>query len=353
MHVSFVDCAGSGLGVAIGLVELGHRVDYVGPEPWPDQAIGEVDRVTGELIVHFFGRRALAPDLDAELLVLQDGVADWLHALTHRDYVDSRHDPGHPMRPTCNPLIYPIRLAHWVEWCERASRTCVVDCSDRSAPREPALSMLPRVSLLTRELPRAEASAWRPLPFLYNPVLLWFEKLRPRREWRQALPTPPEHDWVFCGTVDHPRYGNDRRRRIAEVRARWPRLFGRVATHVSFLDVLALLQSSRLCLDLPGAGELCFRLHESLALGVPVLRPWPYSIAMAAGVESAIVDDADAREIPSPEAVRAIYERSYAPHVAAAVLLAAAPAHLPAAQPSLRDSEAPAYSPRAASTPIA
>ncbi|MEO6595262.1 MAG: hypothetical protein ABIP94_10965 [Planctomycetota bacterium] len=149
----------------------------------------------------------------------------------------------------------------------------MIDMSDKGAPREIGFEALPNATLFARECAVGDAGPWRPFPFLYNHVLLWLEHLRPAYEW--FVPANQRRfvsDWAFCGTIEHPRYGDRRRLALVQAVQRWSQLRGAIATQIPFVDVLRMLQATQFGLDLPGAGELCFRLHESLALGTPVLR---------------------------------------------------------------------------------
>jgi hypothetical protein len=194
----------------------------------------------------------------------------------------------------------------------------VLDASDQRHTRARAFEQLPHAVLLAREVTRGENGRWRPFPYLYNNVLLWLERQRPAREWwvpekaRQR-----QWDWAFCGTLDHPRYGERRRRALAEVAERWPGLRSAVRTSVSFVEVLEVLQGARMGLDLPGTGDLCFRLHECLALGTPVLRPDPAAIEMAPGLAPVLAPDPAELTGLTADEVREIYAQYYAPAAAA------------------------------------
>jgi hypothetical protein len=325
VRISLLDHSGCGLGLAIGLVQLGHRVRYIGQEPWPGDTHGEIDEMQRQLLARFCGGGAAAPDPADDLLVIMSSFADELQALHAGRYTGERVALDAPLRRSLNPLVYPVRLQQWFELAMAARQVVAIDCSDTRLLRETGFEQLRHCTTLAREVGCAEATAWRPLPFLYNPVLLWLEMLRPEREWLlPAAERRAQWDWAFCGTLQHARYGDRRARLVAELQQRWPALRGVVSTTAPFASVLKVLHSVRCGLDLPGEGELCFRLHEYLALGVPVLRPWPFGIAMPAGVERAIVTDPAALGELDLQAVRAIYQQSYAPRVAAETMLAAA-----------------------------
>ncbi len=109
---------------------------------------------------------------------------------------------------------------------------------------------------------------------------------------------------------------------LSELPGKWPQLQGTVQAGASFLEVLRTLQSVRFGIDLPGIGELCFRLHECLALGTKVVRPTPGQIAVPRGLEAVVVrDPAELRDY-QPDTVRAVYKALYSPRAAAAWFLA-------------------------------
>lgn len=321
-----LDPAGTGLGVALGLVELGHRVEYTPAEDWPDATGDWVAPMTAELVRRCLGGPVPAGPRAADLLVLWDGFADGLEALARRLHLHAPYDPARPLRRSINPLAYPGRLACHLAAMQAADRVVVVDCSDSSGPREIAFERRADAVLLAREVPVVEAGGpWRPFPFLYHPVLLWLEWLQPRQGWLlPAARRTHRYDWVFCGSVHHPRYGDRRQRLLAEVAARWPGRSGLVPPPTTPFDqVLALLQSAGSCLDLPGAGEICYRMHEALCLDVPLLRPWHFTVAVDPVVAEACLREPP-RRAPEPGRNRELYLTRYAPRIAASRLLQAA-----------------------------
>ena len=322
MGISLIDPSGNALGLALGLRALGHDVRIT---------IGLGDRFREELVEQVLGGRTVMPDPRAELLVVVDNFADIRWALENDRQLDAPMDPDDPLGPTINPLIYPLRLRRYLDLAAGAQRVVWIDTSDRQAPRERMLAAVPGVQL-AREVPVVGADPeWQPFPFLYHPNVLWMEHLRARGLWSvTAVSRPRLLDWVFCGLVDDGRYQGRRRALLQDVIARWPAVRGVVPPLGPFRDVLRWLQCSRLMLDLPGCGEICFRLHEALALGVPILRPWPWTVAMADGLEAVRVTDPTQATVPDHDQVLEIYERCYAPRAAARCVLAAlqpVPAH--------------------------
>lgn len=317
------DPTGCGLPLAIGLCELGHRVTWRGPQRAAGGGPDTTPPLCRELIARFFGAPAatVAPADECDLYVAVDTFADILTTLGRGLDTGAPMDLTDPFVPTQNPLVYPGRLRRWLDLAARAQQLAVVDLSDAAAPREVAFEMLPGATLLAREaLP---GGPWRPFPFLYNQVLLAIEHLCAERDW--WIPSAARRtnaDWTFCGTIDHPRYGGRRAAALAHAVRRWPSLRGHVAVAAPFAEVVGLLQATRFCLDLPGAGELCFRVHEALALGTPLLRLEPNPLPLAPGVRSLLTCEPGA-PMPDAETVRACYREHLAPRAAAAALLAA------------------------------
>jgi hypothetical protein len=317
------DPTGSGLGLAIGLVELGHAVTYRGTRGGGGSADAPTARLQRDLVRRCFGAGDANEHADGDLLVAVDTFADFLHALENGIGAGAPMDPHDAFAATHNPLVYPERLRRWLDLASRAPRLCVVDLSDAGAPREVAFEALPQATLLFREQ-SARGGPWQPFPYLYNNVLLAVEHLHAEHEWwRPSARRSASVDWTFCGTLHHPRYGDRRLRALATANRRWPTLRGHVAIGAPFVEVLHLLQSTRYCLDLPGAGELCFRLHEALALGTPLLRLGPGRVELPAGLAGVVTCDPERLAPADAETVRDVYRGHYAPRAAAAALLRA------------------------------
>ncbi|MEM7205538.1 MAG: hypothetical protein AAF628_35100 [Planctomycetota bacterium] len=324
MRVAVVDPSSVGLGLALGLIELGHKVAYTPGVRPAGVAPGPADGFVDQLVERVLGGARRLPDPSADLLVFVDAWSGGLQALERREQHGAPFDPNEALLATVNPAMYPHRLRSCLELLGSAPRVAVIDVSDQNGPREPVFEGLAGVTLLAREVRLADAgSPWSPWPYLYNPAMLWLEWLCPRANWfiprgRRSI----DLDWVFCGVVDHPRYGGRRRARLAEIRQRFPAARSRVPPlTTSFTDVVRLLQASAAGLDLPGTGEICFRLHEALALDVPMLRPWPFTVHLPAGLSDAFVAAPGRATQMPPGAVRALYEAYYAPACAAQSLL--------------------------------
>ncbi|MBL9077609.1 MAG: hypothetical protein JNL08_08905 [Planctomycetes bacterium] len=323
MRIVALDPSGCGLGLCIGLADLGHDVTYHGL--WNGQPTdGFGTDLCRRFAGHRFGTRRSDADLAAridgcDVLLGVDVFADYLHALTHAIDTAAPMDAADPFAPTRNPLVYPARLARWLDLAARAPRFAVVDASDAAGPREEAFAALPHAVCFARERTTPDP-AWRPFPFLYNNVLLAVEHLVAERDWLLPRSSATDHDWLFCGTLRHPRYGDRRLRGIATAHRRWPQLRGHVVVDAPFVEVLNRMQRTRHCLDLPGAGELCFRLHEALATGTPLLRLAPGAVALPTGLADVVVQTPLAAPI-DPELVRTRYREHYAPRAAAATLL--------------------------------
>lgn len=326
MYVSILDLNGFLLGVALGLRELGHRVAYhSGDEGLA--ADHTVTRMRRDLVAQL-GPQPGGPDPDADLLVVCDAFADQLHAAAAGLHDAAPFDPAHPLRPSLHPDVRGARAAVLGELLARArGAAVVVDGSDACALRPTAFDAIPGLVCLAREVEAdAAPGGWLPFPFLYHPVVLWMEYLRPRSEWFVPLPARLRRwDWVFCGTLSHSRYGGRRAAAVRAMERRFPRARGLVMPEGCTYDrVLAALQSTGSGLDLPGAGELCFRLHEYLALAVPIVRLEPFTHVVPEGLQRLLRATPDPRDLPSPEEVLATYAECYAPRFAARMLLGSA-----------------------------
>jgi hypothetical protein len=322
VRIEVVDPSGYGLGLAIGLAQLGHEVAHRGRSSWA-AATDDVARCSRDLQRHFC--LPASDDGTADLVVLVDVFADALHQLTHGIGIRGHDAAGDPLADTTLPLGYPDRLDWYLRCAAAAEHVVVVDASDHREQREVAFAALPHTTLLARECAPTGDGPWRPFPFLWNHVLLWLDLLQPRAGWW----IPPErrertHDWAFCGTVDHERYGGQRRAWLQELERRWPTRRGRVLTDGSFFDTIRVCQQAGFGVDLPGVGETCFRLHECLLLGTPLVRPFPRGHALAPGLRAVVVDDPERLVDVDPTAVRAVYDACYSPAAAARRLLAAA-----------------------------
>lgn len=315
------DPTGCAFGAAIGLVELGHEVVFAGPPEWRSPSAGEMSRLLCALADRMFG--AGCRDVDAaacDLVVVADVFGDFLAGLA--PYLERGRTGALPPEWV---LLYPDRLHRAIELSTSGSAPVVIDYSDAREHRESVFETIAGATLLARECGRDDTGPWRPFPYLFHGGVLWMQRMRQRHDWW----IPPARrrrvlDWTFCGTVDHPRYAGRRVTAIAEVRDRWPGLRGDVCERASFAGVVGRLQAARTCLDLPGAGELCFRLHEALTLGVPVWKPVPYRVHVPPGLEDVLGPDPYALRGLEPHAVSAIADACCSPRAAAAALLAAA-----------------------------
>jgi hypothetical protein len=278
MRVHLVDPSGHALGLALGLAEAGHRVDYARPLAWASGARGGFTAAIAELAQLRCGEPArFAPLADADAVVLVDCFADRADDLSAARHLQPQA-PVHAWETTLDPRLYPMRLLAMLKLgvaaLAAAKPVVVLDTSDRAGPREPAFEGLPGAILLARESAALDPGPWRPFPFLYNPTMLVLERARDAGAWLRPLQARRRGpDWAFCGTIDHPRYGRRRKQAIEAVQQNWPHLRGDVAGGVSFFEALQRLQAARCALDLPGAGRLCFRVHEALALGIPLFAP--------------------------------------------------------------------------------
>jgi len=284
-------------------LELGHEVRYVATQPSAEDSMASMRR---ELVDHMFGSASPSAD-GADLLILVDVFGDRLY---------HQHAAG-----GAGAEDYRERLQRYRQRAAAAERTLVLDMSDRRQFREVVFEELPNVQMFARESLGDHTERWRPFPFLYNLPMLWLEYLQPETSWLVREGRSKEWDWVFCGTIQHPRYEHRRELAIDLLARRWPDLRGLVISHESYQDVLGALQSARAGLDLPGLGEVCFRLHECLALGTPVWRPFANEVALPPGLGDVIVKDPKDLRITEVDDVRDLYQQHYAPRASATWLL--------------------------------
>lgn len=278
-------------------------------------------RMRTELIERMFGGSE-KPRGGSDLLVVVDVFGDYLQCL------DTGFGPEgvpvtDPMQDDAGVMVYPHRLQFLCERMQEADRVAVIDMSDHGAYREPALEFLPDARLLAREARGDEVGAWSPYPFLYNVAMLWLEYVQPQSCWLLSQRSSPRWDWAFCGTLAHERYGQKRKAAVQVLASRYPHLTGGVLAKVPFHEVLGALQSVRFGLDLPGVGELCFRLHECLAVGTPVWRPFRRRVELPTGLRDVVAAEPDDLVVTDRDEVRSIYAEHYAPMAAARHLLAA------------------------------
>lgn len=319
MRIEVVDPYRQGLGLAIGLVELGHDVRYV-VGPCEGGFTGSLAQMQTDLVEHVLGGVTSEASGDADLGVLVGVFADVLHELG-TGFEVSRASGSHWAE---GPRAYPNVLRRFVDLAARYPRTVVADMSDRSAPREVLFETLSNVVCLAREHDGDDAATWRPLPFLHSTLMLWLERCVPERDWLFPAGRARQWDWVFCGTLDHPRYEGRRRTAIEQVAARWPMLSGAVFGDIDVERVLAVLQAARCGLDLPGAGRLCFRMHECLLLGIPVWRPFESLDGLPEPLRDVVCTDPTIASRIDRELVRDTYRVHYSPVASARALLASA-----------------------------
>jgi len=321
VRIDVVDPGSHGLGTAIGLRQLGHEVRYFGGHSAQPRE-GWADGVRRELVAHVFGEVTAGerPGQGSDLLVLVDVFADYLHTL-HTGIGPVGVEPSDPMQDDAGALIYPMRLQYFCELAQAAQQVAVIDMSDHRERREVAFEALPNAQLFAREVHGERQGKWRPFPFLYNLSMLWLEHTQAEQGWLTRENRPQSWDWAFCGTVAHERYGRRRELAISLIAERWPQMRGAVLGQETFEKVIAVLQSVRFGLDLPGVGELCFRMHECLALGTPVWRPLTGKVALPPGLEGVVATDPEQLQIRDVDAVRAIYAEHYGPRAAATWLL--------------------------------
>ncbi len=181
MRIEVVDPSGGGLGLAIGLAQLGHEVVHRGPTSRAQPNAQEMTRCSRDLQQRVL--RAPQPgDGEADLLVLVDVFGDYLRSLQLGIGIMLDVVIDDPLQDGAGTLIYPHRLQYFCERAVAAREVAVLDCSDFGAMREVAFEAIPHAALFARECPAHGDGPWRPFPFLYNHAMLWLETLRPRGE---------------------------------------------------------------------------------------------------------------------------------------------------------------------------
>jgi hypothetical protein len=320
VEISILDFPGVFLGPALGLVELGHRVRYfISGNPFHTEAAG-MGHEKVLIIDRAFGRGEPAPVWDADLVVYVESFSDAAWAMSIGCQLQAPYRPDDPLADSINPLQLELRLVSLAPRLMQLKNLVVVDMSDLHAPEHAAFASLPGIKL-RREKKKQSADRSRPFPFLYHPTLLALEYAADRDGW--FLPRHKRtraFDLYFAGSVDHPRYEGTRRESIDRIGRSWPGLRVGIDTGVPYNEVLARLQCSTAGIYLPGRGELCFRAHELLALGVPGFCLEPFGIYTAPGVERAL----STRFPPATthEEVLEVYRESYSPRRSAEALLA-------------------------------
>lgn len=276
MEIGILDYGGNFCGPALGLALRGHRIHYRG--------IGGFE--PGDPTLRLFAQGGhpcfeaeLEPILAAPLVIVSASFADesWCRELGIQGEAPVR--PEDPLFSSINPKQAEFRNRWLEKRLKKTRRLVLVDMSDegRIDPWFCAFGDLH----FKREIPLwEEPEGILPFPYLYHPQLL-------RTEFSGQLDkirvSPDVFGSVrgafFGGTLGHWRYGGRRLRILERVRRSYPEVPIRVAeSGLSVLQTWEQMQWTQAGLYLPGKGELCFRLHELAALGVPCWAPFEASI---------------------------------------------------------------------------
>lgn len=325
MHVSIIDIGGNFAGPALGIRSLGHRVTYFGTG---DAA----ERLAARL-----GGRTFAPDWEADLVVYAASFADELWALEVGLQLEAPLSQSDPFFSTINPRQRIVRDRYLGEQLARVPELVLVDMSDTGERIDPLFLELGR-HRFKRELPfYVREPEIHPFPFLYHPQLLSCEYERGLESlhvmWEDRGTEP---GLLFAGMLDHWRYFGRRRQLFERFRHEHPGL--RVEVWDSgrpLREVWEAMQRATGGLYLGGRGELCFRLHELAALGVPALRVEPWGIQVPGAWEEIVPTEPD--RLPSPARMLEFYLRHYHPVRAAEWLLG----RIAAADPTRRSPATP------------
>lgn len=317
MDISILDFGGNFAGTALGLSAHGHEVSYY--------STPVVD--AGESLLGRSGCQVEEPSFDGDLVLVAASFADEAWALELGIQHDAPVAPDDPLFFSINPLQRRVRDA-WLEPRLQAirSRLALVDMSDCGEVLDPFFARhgrwkfkreLPAYGL---EVPHGEAAITE-FPFLYNKLLLnaeWtvgLDQFAVTREERQS-----QKELLFAGTVDHWRYFGRRRTLLHRFQERYPDAPVDVVTGgMTSREVWTALQRARAGLYLPGRGELCFRLHECAAFGVPLVMADEPTIRIPPAWRAVLPTDPS--RICTPAAMLDFYREHYHPVRAAQYLL--------------------------------
>ncbi len=264
MDISVLDIGGNFAGPAIGLRALGHRVLYYRSEPsWLSR----------------FRLAVAQPVFDADLVVVAGSFADEQRILTQGAEAPGKLFPDEPLAESPHPAQRAVRDLWLMPRLAATKELVFVDVSDSSDVDAELLrfggTYLKRECALGDPLSK-EVS---PFPFLYHPILLeleWCDRLGgvlvpfEQRQQRNEI--------LFAGMLSHERYANRREELFVRFATENPSVVTRSLHSSSLGQVWEQLQCARASLYLAGAGQLCFRLHELAALGVPAIMPEPWTI---------------------------------------------------------------------------
>lgn len=312
MDIGILDFGGNFAGPALGLLAQGHEVSYFRTGPRQPQ----------ESLLARLGWEVSQPHFRADLVIVAASFADeaWAYELgIQREAPLAPHDP---FFFSINPLQRRAR-DRWLErrLRELEHRLVMVDMSDCGEVLDPFFAAH-GTWRFKRELPSyGFETEVMPFPFLYHPSLLSMEWTVGLERMELPLEARQSRDEIlFAGTVGHWRYFGRRRMLLDRIKRR----FGAEALRVieggmTCVEVWNALQLCRAGLYLAGRGELCFRLHECAALGVPLLAAEELTIQVPDAWRR--VFPRSLQELRQPAEMLAFYHKHYHPIRAAQYLL--------------------------------
>lgn len=320
-RISILDATQTLIGPAIALVQAGFEVRYFAPDirarTTPGYRQAMLDR--------YLRGGDPEPCFEADRVVYAESFSDGWWALLGGHQLDAPVQAGDPLAASIHPLQMELRLDALRPGLEACRDLVVVDMSDLAEPLHPGFLALPGAKLKREVLPAMLALGIAPFPFLYNPFLLSFD-FAIGLDGCRVPPGPPVWDGWFCGTIDHPRYGGSRQAALEVLVARHPEAhFGIFGGNIDTYENLRQVQRARTMLHPPGRGTLCFRTHEALRFGLPMLCAELPAVVLPAPLRRCFVRDL-ADELPSRAEVLDLYARHYAPDAAARALQDITPA---------------------------
>jgi hypothetical protein len=257
--------------------------------------------------------------LGAPLVIIAASFADetWCRELGIQGEAPVR--PEDPLFASINPKQAEFRNRLLEKKLHKIRRLVLVDMSDEG-------SLDPWFCAhgdnhFKRELPLWEEQAGvEAFPYLYHPQLLRAEfagQLDPIRVSPHVFGRL--EGAFFGGTLGHWRYGGRRLRILERLRRKYPSIPIQIAqSGLSVLETWKTMQRSQAGLYLPGKGELCFRLHELAALGVPCWAPFEPSIQLPKAWQEVLQPDPGVLALPTQ--MLSFYLRHYHPTKAADAL---------------------------------
>ena len=314
--LAFLDFTQTLLGPALALRRSGLAVHYF-------DGVRDPARIPGYrkvLLESCFGAVAVEPCFTARRIIYSESFSDAWWALQEGQQTDAPIVIEDPFAASIHPLQVDLRLEQLQPRLETVDDLVVVDMSDLAVPLHPKFLELPGTKLKREIAPSAATELGiTPYPFLYNPVLLTLDYA-----WGLDACTPdartPLRDGWFCGTIGHARYGGRRKSALQAIVARHPG--ARFAIHdgdVPTLENLREVQRSRTVLHPPGRGTICFRTHEALRFGVPMLVEQRPQIALPELLQASFITELTDAEEASAAAVRC-YQECYSPEAAGRLL---------------------------------